>query len=116
LTDSNGYYNGDIVLEKPGEYEVTAFFKDSSHLYKDSWDSRNVIFGNITGYPLNNTKKPDSLLLIIGIPLFVILAVIFYFLGRYQLKHRKVKRKVSIVGVTPSVSTPPIATLIHAYG
>jgi hypothetical protein len=113
LTDINGHYGGDIVLENTGEYEVTAFFKDSSNLYNDSWDSRNVIAGNMTGYPLNKPKKPDSQWLTIGIPILFGLMVAGYFLGRYWLRLRKVKRKINIADVTPFASLSPIPTSVH---
>ncbi len=112
VTDENGNFSSEVILENKGVFEIAAVFNDTAGIYYESSDSRNVIVGNLPVSPFHDWKSPGWLTIIIGTPLVILVSLAVYlYYRRYRMKRRireqRTGRKAHIS------STIPEAGLVH---
>jgi hypothetical protein len=120
VTDDNGRFSSEIVLENKGVFEIAAVFNDTIGIYYESSDSRNVIVGNLPSFLFSDWNSPGWLTIIIATPLIILISIAIYLYYRHyrinrQFREKQVsKKKVVASSIKPDIThpvhtpTPPI--------
>jgi hypothetical protein len=117
LTDENGLFSSEIILENKGVFEIAAVFNDTNGIYYESSDSRNVIVGNLPSSLFSDWNSPGWLTVMIVTSLVILLSLAVYlYYRRYRInKQNKEKqasgKKVIAASIKPDITHPVHTTI-----
>lgn len=108
VTDENGRFSSEIVLDNKGVFEIAAVFNDTAGMYYESSDSRNVIVGNLPSSLFSDWHSPGWLTVIIGTLLVILISLAVYlYYRRYRMNRKFREKQESRKKVIASSSTKP---------
>ncbi len=106
-TDNVGVFDTSLILDIPGQYEISAVFDDTGDLYIESSDVKNVAVGGSKPV-FGDWNSPGWLSVILGIPLTVFVAIAAYLYYRhYRRTQLPEPRNAETLAVSTPVTSPP---------
>lgn len=85
-TDNTGIFTGEVTVDTPGNFEISAVFEKTGGLYYQSGDSGTINIYDPNLIPVADTGNPTRSPVIIGVLVLTVMTVISFLLGRYGIR------------------------------